>query len=196
MSQPTAAELVAVMIEAPQSDADQQPEPEEPEPEEPEPEPEIMTVNLNLSTPEPEVPEPLDLDLSIPSPTVAPVRVAVSKAPATPRRTSAQKTPQPAATRRADEVEQPPREMGGNRSPVYPPRQLQQGVEGQVSVMLLIDEQGNVADVRVLKGADVFRQSVLDVAHTWRFTPARHEGRPVKVWGVKEVQFTLRNRGF
>jgi len=60
-------------------------------------------------------------------------------------------------------------------------------------VRLLIDERGRVEDVQVLRveGHPSFREAVLDVVHKWTFRPARHRGRPVKVWGIKRIRFEL-----
>ena len=74
-------------------------------------------------------------------------------------------------------------------------REKQLGIEGTVVLRLLIDERGRVADVEVISGGMAFRHAVLQVARTWRFEPARHQGRATKVWGVKEVSFVHpRNR--
>lgn len=93
---------------------------------------------------------------------------------------------------RADKVDQPPHEAFGNAEPAYPIRERNLGIEGTVLVRLLIDEKGKVQDANVIRGPEAFRKPVLAVVFDWEFTPAQHEGRPVKVWGVKEVQFRLR----
>lgn len=93
---------------------------------------------------------------------------------------------------RADKVDQPPREAFGNAEPAYPIRERNLGIEGTVLVRLLIDEKGKVEDAKVIRGPEAFRKPVLAVVFDWEFTPARHEGRPVKVWGAKEVRFRLR----
>jgi TonB family protein len=92
----------------------------------------------------------------------------------------------------ADQVDQPPREPAGNPQPEFPERERQLGIEGEVVMELLIDESGRVIDVRFISGPQAFRQAVSRVARSWRFEPARHRGRAVKVWAVKEVGFTLR----
>lgn len=99
-----------------------------------------------------------------------------------------------AVIHRADRVDQGPQESSGNSQPAYPTRERNLGIEGSVLVKLLIDEKGQVKDAQVLRGPEAFRQSVLSVAFDWKFSPAQHEGRPVKVWGVKEVRFQLRTQ--
>lgn len=129
--------------------------------------------------------------------TLSPTRSTTSIA----RSPSAQISPTAATTtsagpivHRADRVDQPPREGYGNPQPAYPIRERNLGIEGSVLLRLLIDEQGKVKDAKVLRGPEAFRKPVLAVVFDWQFTPAQHQGSPVKVWGVKEVQFRLRTQ--
>lgn len=163
--------------------------PEQPEPQLPEPE--VMEVDLDLPVPEEILPEPLQLDARLPTP--SPVRIAVTTAPAAPAAPAPR--PQPPAeppVRSASEVDQPPRESRSNPTPAYPPAKLRSRIEGTVVLRLLIDQSGRVEDVAVVRGDPEFVQAVMQVVWQWRFTPARDRGRPVKVWGIKHVNFTLR----
>lgn len=108
--------------------------------------------------------------------------------------TSSRRASVGSTVRRSDQVDQPPRESFGNAQPTYPVRERNLGIEASVLVKLLIDEEGRVQDAKVLRGPEAFRRSVLAVAYDWQFVPARHEGRSVKVWGVKEVRFQLRRQ--
>lgn len=92
-------------------------------------------------------------------------------------------------------ADQPPRERPGNPQPVYPGVARHRGLEGTVTIRLLIDEQGHVRQVEVLGESvhDSFKQAVLAVADRWRFEPAMHQGRQVSVWGIKTIHFSLRN---
>lgn len=157
---------------------------------------EIMTVDLDAPAPPMPSVVPLDLDVALPAPDVDAVRVAVRQTPA-----AGTKAPSPAVTTAlrpagatsiydANRVDQPPREPAGNAKPAYPQRERDLGIEGSVKLKILIDERGHVADVEVVSGADAFRREVLAVVHSWRFEPARHQGKKVKVWGVKEINFT------
>lgn len=161
--------------------------PEKPKPELPEPE--VMEVDLDLPMPEARPLEPLRLETPLPMP--SPVRVAVSQAPAAPA-PRPQPPAQPPAVQSAAEVDQPPRESPSNPAPVYPPAKLRSRVEGTVVLRLLIDQSGRVEEVKVVSGDPEFVQSVMQVVWQWRFTPARDRGRPIKVWGVKHVNFKLR----
>ena len=92
----------------------------------------------------------------------------------------------------ADSVEHPPRPIRKPQT-AYPAFARKAGIEGSVTVKILIDTTGHVSDVEVLDviGHDSFRQAVLDVVKTWEFTPATHHGKVVSVWGISKVTFTL-----
>jgi len=179
------------------------PKPDEPEPQPPEPEP--LVVNLDAPTPLPEL-EPLPTPLELPDPTFSPIRVNVPirPTPAVPRKSQPQRqtlaAPQSsvresaqAGPMDADRIDQPPRELQGNPQPTYPSAERRRGIEGDVVVKVLIDERGRVIDANVVRGRDGFAEAVLDVVRRWRFTPGRHRGKPVKVWGVKTIRFQLTN---
>lgn len=185
------------------------------QPSEPQPshsEPERMSIDLNAPPLQLPAVEPIELVAALPSPRADAIQVVVRKPVIAPAAQSASTSPprstaaQEASARKtndapsksipsADEVDQPPREPAGNAKPAYPAREQQLGIEGTVVVKLLIDESGRVEEVKFTSGGEAFRRAVLAVARTWRFEPARHQGRPIKVWGVKEVSFTHpRNR--
>lgn len=185
--------LSMVQIRGPQSDSQLTHEEEH----EPEPQPdEPMEVQLDNPQLEPMPMEPLDIDMTVPTTSVIPIQVSM-KQPTPQKRSPPPARPSPPAkpaVHRADKVDRPPQESARNPSPVYPPQQRQLGIEGRVVVRLLIDESGRVQDVKPIRGNDAFVRAVLDVAPRWRFQPAVHGGKPVKVWGVKEVEFRIRRR--
>lgn len=67
------------------------------------------------------------------------------------------------------------------KQPKYPASALKDLFEGTVWVGLMVDEQGRVESVRLIKGArgDLDTAS-LEAAKQWRFTPAEKKGKPVK----------------
>jgi len=177
------------------------PEPErllDPEP----PPPETLADDpLEMEAPAAEL-TPLDLPLVSPDIAVPALRVTpvVAKHPRRlrPRRSrpapprEPRKPPARPKTLGSEDVDEPPRDLA-IRSPVYPSFARRRGLEGDVTVKLLIDEEGHVKQVEVIevKGHAGFRQAVLKVAKLWRFTPPRHQGRRVRVWAVKTVHFDL-----
>lgn len=64
----------------------------------------------------------------------------------------------------------------------YPTIARQAGLEGKVFVMAYVDEQGNVDDVKVLKGiGGGCEEEVIKVLKTIKFKPGMNNGQPVKV---------------
>jgi TonB family protein len=96
---------------------------------------------------------------------------------------------------------EPPRQVGegvsrpekiSGRPPVYTEIARKAGVTGTVIVEAIIDENGDVTSARVLKGLPMgLDQASLDAVRTWKFKPARIEGRPVKVYYSLTVSFQI-----
>ncbi|MEM0963789.1 MAG: energy transducer TonB, partial [Bacteroidota bacterium] len=75
---------------------------------------------------------------------------------------------------------------------VYPSMAREAGIEGQVVVQFIVDEEGNVTDPVVLRSpADILSQAALEAVNASRFTPARQQGRAVKVRFAVPVTFRL-----
>ena len=56
----------------------------------------------------------------------------------------------------------------------------------------VIDEQGRVTDVRLLRGLPMgLDQEALAAVRQWRFTPATLQGKPVKVYFSLTVSFSV-----
>lgn len=67
-------------------------------------------------------------------------------------------------------------------------------IQGTVILEAVIDQQGRVTDLRVLKGLPMgLDQSALDAVREWRFKPATLEGRPVKVFYTLTVNFQIQS---
>jgi protein TonB len=65
-------------------------------------------------------------------------------------------------------------------------------VEGLVILEALIDEQGTVRDVRVIRSVPVLDRAAMDAVRQWRFTPTLLTGEPVSVLMNVSVTFSLR----
>lgn len=76
--------------------------------------------------------------------------------------------------------------------PDYPLEMRRAGISGLVAVMLVIDEEGKVAEAEVAKSSDTaFEGAALAAVKKWRFKPAKIEGNPVKVRVTLPLKFTL-----
>jgi TonB family protein len=144
----------------------------------------------------------------------APVAEETAAAPAQPLPTPERTSPGPPAPKHrfdphalaapAREVgrnpAQPLRVGGGVKGPevlsrVNPSYTLEARIaraEGVVVLEALIDREGNVQDVRVLKGLPHGLDRVaVDAVKQWKFRPATLDGKPVEVYFVVTVNFRL-----
>lgn len=79
-------------------------------------------------------------------------------------------------------------------APVYTELARRARVQGTVIVEAIIDENGDVQNVRVLKGLPMgLDRSAVEAVQTWKFKPAMMEGRPVKVYYVLTVNFKVQD---
>jgi TonB family protein len=74
---------------------------------------------------------------------------------------------------------------------VYPDIARQMGIEGKAVLGLLINEEGRVEQVKLLKSSsnDILDSAALETAHTFIFSPALANGKPVKIWVSIPVEF-------
>lgn len=77
--------------------------------------------------------------------------------------------------------------------PIYPPFELSKGIEGEVTVELLINKEGRVEDAWVLAavGPKSFEYASLAAVRQFRFKPPIQNGEPVPMWIRFQVRFRL-----
>lgn len=80
--------------------------------------------------------------------------------------------------------------------PDYPDKGAEQGVEGNVVLLLLIDEAGVVKEVSVMEANPevIFEESALSAFRNARFVPAQKNGRAVKSRMLVRVSYELNDR--
>jgi len=98
-------------------------------------------------------------------------------------------------------VEQMPQFPGGERGLMkylqqnitYPTEAAQEGVEGRVVVQFVVQADGYVGDVEVVRSVhpSLDNEAIRVIKALPRFTPGHHEGKPVNVWYILPVQFKL-----
>ncbi len=78
--------------------------------------------------------------------------------------------------------------------PEYPPLPLKAGIEGTTVVKMLVDVDGRVIDVKILKssGNQSLDQAAIAAAMKSTFTPARQRDKLVRVWVARPVRFQLK----
>jgi len=103
-------------------------------------------------------------------------------------------------------VETPPRPAGPvalsdelsvscpeRRPPAYPPLSRRMGEEGKVVLRVELDEQGNISSARTAAASGFPRldEAALAAVKTWRCTPARRDGQPVRAVALQPFKFVL-----
>lgn len=88
-------------------------------------------------------------------------------------------------------MDTPPKPLKQER-PVYPFGLRYAGVIGRVTLQSILDEQGNVAEVHVVRSNNpFFERPAIDAMMKWKFTPAMKAGRPVRVRIQQEIRFDM-----
>lgn len=90
-------------------------------------------------------------------------------------------------------VSHPARALAGNPLPAYPEAAREDGLEGKVRLVVDVDAQGRVTDVRWAQRSGVMLLDVAarDAVRQWRFEPARHDGQAVPATVAVTLQFRL-----
>jgi protein TonB len=78
--------------------------------------------------------------------------------------------------------------------PAYPPELRKARVEGTVTVVFLLDDEGRVSDPRVEASSRAeFERPALDAVRKWRFKPGVKDGKPVKTYMRLPLRFRVAN---
>ncbi len=80
-----------------------------------------------------------------------------------------------------------------NITPKYPLLAKRAGIEGIVFVKVLVNKEGLVDSIEVLKGPKIFHTSATEAARATQFTPAKQNSKPVSCWVVIPYRFVLQN---
>ena len=93
-----------------------------------------------------------------------------------------------------EQLDKPPR-LVGDIQQVYPARARKAGIEGFVTLSLLINERGEVDEIHVMTSqpVDFFEESAMTMLRGQRFTPAIKHSRAVKSQWQKTVRFKLQD---
>ncbi len=138
-----------------------------------------------VETPPPFVPPP---EISIEVPADAPASNAIvavqTTRPTTP-------PPKPAPSGKTPPRSDPKHPLS---QPEYPPTARRLGQEGTVVLLIYVQADGKVGDVKVHKtsGFDKLDEAaVREAKRSWRFIPAKEGNTPVAEWGQFAVTFRL-----
>jgi TonB family protein len=100
----------------------------------------------------------------------------------------------------AKDVQRLPKEGKGPKlikkvDPVYPPEARQAGVEGTVILEAIIDVQGKVTNIKVLKGEnDLLNKAACEALRQWEYEPILVDGKPMRFVFTVTMLFTLNDK--
>lgn len=86
----------------------------------------------------------------------------------------------------------PPVPSEDNAQPEYPESARTTGQEAKVVLKIVVEADGQVGRVQVLKGEEPFVSAALAVVRTWTYEPATLEGVPITVFKIVNITFSLR----
>lgn len=86
----------------------------------------------------------------------------------------------------------PPEAFAENVMPAYPETTREKGLEGEVVLRIGVGSTGTVTSMKVLKGDEPFVAAALSAVNTWKYKPARLEGRAIAVFKIVKIPFRLR----
>ncbi len=79
-------------------------------------------------------------------------------------------------------------------APTYPPLAAKAGIEGKVVVKMLVDIDGSVIAVEIIKSSGnlMLDESAVAAAKQSKFAPAKQRDKLVRVWVVRQIEFKLK----
>ena len=80
--------------------------------------------------------------------------------------------------------------------PEYPALARMARVSGVVILQATVDEEGNVRDIKILRGHPLLNDAVVAAVRQWKYTPTLLNGEPVPVQGTVTVIFNLKQNSF
>jgi protein TonB len=75
--------------------------------------------------------------------------------------------------------------------PIYPELAKRARVESMVILEVNVDEEGNVANVRVVRGHPLLDAAATEAVKQWKYSPTLLNGEPVPVIATVTVIFKL-----
>lgn len=87
----------------------------------------------------------------------------------------------------------PPEPAEDNAQPEYPEAARMTGEEARVVLKIVVERDGSVGRIQVLKGSEPFVGAALSVVKTWRYEPAQMDGEPLAVFKIVNITFSLRD---
>jgi general secretion pathway protein A len=96
----------------------------------------------------------------------------------------------PVAANDAGELQ--PARLISSPPPIYPLVARAGNVRGVVVINAVVNEAGKVTDMKVISGSPLLTQAAMDALRTWKYEPAKMNGRPTASHVQVSINFTLR----
>ena len=132
---------------------------------------------------------------------VAPVSAPTAPTPPAPTRVEAPPAPAPplpapvvTAPSKTD-VSIPASYSASNQKPIYPNMSKRLGEQGTVVLRVLVKADGSAGEVEVKSSSNYPRldQAAIDAVKTWRFNPAKIDGKATDEWYQVPIPFKLQS---
>ena len=75
--------------------------------------------------------------------------------------------------------------------PKYPALAREAHIQGQVQIDAVLDEQGNVIEMKVISGPPLLYQAAIDALKQWKYEPTYLNDRPIAVKMIVTINFQL-----
>jgi len=75
--------------------------------------------------------------------------------------------------------------------PLYPPIARAARIQGDVTLQLLIDKHGKVAEIGVVSGHPMLQQAALDAVRQWVYKPYKINGKAASMYTAVKVTFVF-----
>ena len=76
--------------------------------------------------------------------------------------------------------------------PEYPELARMAGVSGLVLLRVIVDEEGNVLNIQVLRGHPILSEAAIEAVRQWKYSPMLLNGKPTPVVSTVSVDFVLK----
>jgi len=85
----------------------------------------------------------------------------------------------------------PPTPLKSNVPPAYPELARNAGKTGMVILKVVINVDGSVGNIEVMRGEEPFASAAKEAVKKWRYEPARYKGQAITVYRIIQIPFKL-----
>ena len=75
--------------------------------------------------------------------------------------------------------------------PEYPALAREAHIQGDVKIDAILDEQGNIIDMKTISGHPLLYQAAVDALRKWKYEPTYLNDRPIAVELIVTITFQL-----